>query len=367
MSSERYIVFPHQLLGGLTNMLMEIEIRVILANLANRTLVSLNKFPCSPQDEDHLFGRYREAAMLDLFDLPVKHISVTKMYKRGFKEAFILPWQGSCASEAYFKFPSNHDFSDNLEKDFMDDRKFCWEFPNNDADAWIARWQKRTFSNSTYFFLVSDSYKRKIRSIVNKIQPKAVYFNLAKKIAKDLGDFNGIHVRLGDFKQWWIKSPTAKEITQNISSVMASEKPLVICTDNSNDKVFFAPIMKAFPKHIFIDEYIVSEYKKDLDGLPFRDASVIALLSSLVTSDSKVFAGSIYSTFTSSIHRRRLFKNPDLPILFTSNPFDEKVKMVDCEFQSSREGHFSWNRLNLPNPETARANSWLREWPETIK
>ena len=104
MSSERYIVFPHQLLGGLTNMLMEIEIRVILANLANRTLVSLNKFPCSPQDEDHLFGRYREAAMLDLFDLPVKHISVTKMYKRGFKEAFILPWQGSCASEAYLNF-----------------------------------------------------------------------------------------------------------------------------------------------------------------------------------------------------------------------------------------------------------------------
>ena len=43
MSSERYIVFPHQLLGGLTNMLMEIEIRVILA-MANRTLVSLNNF-----------------------------------------------------------------------------------------------------------------------------------------------------------------------------------------------------------------------------------------------------------------------------------------------------------------------------------
>ena len=69
------------------------------------------------------------------------------------------------------------------------------------------------------FFLVSDSYKRKIRSIVSKIQPKAVYFNLAKKIAKDLGDFNGIHVRLGDFKQWWIKSPTAKEITENISQL----------------------------------------------------------------------------------------------------------------------------------------------------
>ena len=100
--------------------------------------------------------------------------------------------------------------------------------------------------------------------------------------------------------------------------------------------------------------------------MPFNDANVIALLSSLIASKSNIFAGSIYSTFTSAIHRRRLFDDPKSPILFTSNPFDASVNMENCEFKPSHSGTFSWNRLAFPNPESARANAWLREWPETI-
>ena len=88
MASEKYLVFPHALSSGLMNMLMEIELRVVLACLSNRTLVSVNKYPCFPQPDDHLYGRYRAAAMLDLFDFPVKHISMTKMYIRGFKSLY---------------------------------------------------------------------------------------------------------------------------------------------------------------------------------------------------------------------------------------------------------------------------------------
>ena len=366
MSKDGFLVFPFHALGGMTNLLMELEIRVILAALSNRTLVSLNKYPSAPQPEDHLYGRYREAALLDLYDIPVKHISMTKLYKRGFKELYFLPWQGDCASEAYFKPYGMSTVSDHQEADFVDGRHFCWQFPDNEADVWVAYNQKRTFCNSAYFFLASGTTKKKIKNVVKQIQPKQIYLDLAGKISKDLQNYNAIHVRLGDFNQWWINSPTAGEIVDNITSVFEKDKLLLICTDNYLKEDFFKPIIDAYPKHLFIDQFIMKEYKNELEALPHNDANVIALLSALVSGKSDFFAGSIYSTFTSAIHRRRLFDNPKSPILFTSNPFDDSVKIENCEFKSSRSGTFSWNRLAFPNPESARANAWLREWPETI-
>ena len=165
---------------------------------------------------------------------------------------------------------------------------------------------RRTFCNSTYFFLAHSKQKNKIKNIISLIQPKLPYLNLAKKIVKDLGLFNCIHVRLGDFKHWWVKTPTGVEIANNIASVMKNDMPLVICTDNSHDRAYFAPITQCYSDSIFVDEYIQNEYKKELNQLPFNDASVIALISSLVASYGEVFTGSIYSTFNSAIHRRRL-------------------------------------------------------------
>ena len=102
MSQSKYLVFPHQMTGGMTNLLWELEIRVILADLSGRTLVSPNKIPIWPMNDDHIYKRYRSAALLDLYDFPVKHISLTKLYKDGFDELYVLPWEGVCASEAYF-------------------------------------------------------------------------------------------------------------------------------------------------------------------------------------------------------------------------------------------------------------------------
>ena len=187
---------------------------------------------------------------------------------------------------------------------------------------------------------------------------------MAKTISNDLKKYNCIHVRLGDFKRWWIKSPTPKEIVENISKVISKDLPLLICTDNSQDQEFFAPIIRAFPGAIFIDDYIAKEYPRQLEQLPFNDATVIALLSSLVASNSEVFVGSVFSTFTAAIHRRRLFKDPKQPMLFVSNPYDGGAILENCEFKATKTGHFSWNRLALPNPPEAKANAWFREWPE---
>ena len=367
MSPSKYLVFPHQMTGGMTNLLLELEIRVILADLSGRTLVSPNKIPIWPMNDDHIYKRYRSAALLDLYDFPVKHISVTKLYKDGFDELYVLPWMGSCASEAYFIHEKYENLDGEVLNSFKESRQHQWTFPDNDSETWVAYNQQRTFCNYSYFFLAPDPVKQHIKGLINRIQPKAPYLNLAKKIAKDLKSYNGIHVRRGDFKEWWVKSPTNKEIIANISPIMSVDEPLVICTDSSKDDAFFAPIMKEYPKSILIDLHIMNEYKSELKKLPFSDATVIALLSSLVASDSKVFAGSLFSTFTSAIHRRRILKDQSQPILFTSNPYGSEILMTNGEFQARRAGHFSWNRLALPNPPESRANAWLREWPEAAK
>ena len=163
MSDSKYLVFPHAMVGGMTNLLMELEIRVILADLADRTLVSINKIPCSPMPDDHLYGRYRSATMLDLFDFPVKHIGLTKLYKNGFKDLYVLPWQGECASQAYFVHSDNNQFDETVVNAFKENRQHQWAFPDNDVDTWCAMNQQRTFCSYSYFFLAPESIKRRIR------------------------------------------------------------------------------------------------------------------------------------------------------------------------------------------------------------
>lgn len=367
MSSEKYLVFPFPLRGGMVNLLMELEIRVALAHLSNRTLVSANKVPCWPQPDDHIYKRYRSAAMLDLFDFPIKHISLTKLYKNGFDTLHPLNWQGECASEAYYVHPTSNAHDAAVIDDFKEQRLYQWEFPQNDDDAWFAINQQRTFCNYSYFFLAPDSVNRKVRTIVSRIQPKAHYINAAKKIAKGLGRFNAIHIRRGDFKDWWVKKPTSLEILENIRDVIPGDMPLLILTDSAQDMDFFRPILNLYPQAIFLDDYILENCKADLKALPFSDATVVALLSLLVAVESVSFAGSAFSTFTGYIHRRRLLKDSNSPMLFVSNPFAEGAIMQQCEFMPQADGHFSWNRLNLPNPPQSRANAWFREWPEAVK
>ena len=364
MSTEKYLAFPYALSGGLVNLLMELEIRVGLAHLSGRTLVSPNKMPCQPQWDDHIYKRYRSATMMDMFDFPVKHISITKLYKTGFDTLHELDWRGQCASQAYYIHGDESQYDAGIIESFRETRQHQWTLPDNDADTWVAIVPQRTFCNYAYFFLAPESMRKNIRTVISRIQPKSHYLNLAKTISRDLKRFNAIHVRRGDFKSWWVSKPTPQDILGNIEQVLNKDKPLVILTDNSQEDDFFYPIVKAYPNAIFLDTHIEQEYKSQLASLPQQDATIIALLSLLVAVDAETFAGSAYSTFTGYIHRRRMLRDKNAPMLFVANPFGDAAKMVNCEFQPQAEGPFSWNRLGIAHSEESRANAWYREWPE---
>ena len=369
MAKAKYLVFPNPTVGGMVNLLMELEVRVGLAMLANRTLVSANKFPVGPQPDDEDYQRQRSATMLDLFDLPVKHISLAKLERLGYETRLELPWRGECATQACFMYPSADIYDEKTQRQFKHQRLFQWQFPaDKSADAWFASSIQRTFSHYSYFFLTPDNVRGKLRKTIAKIQPKSAYQVLAKKISASLGRYNAIHVRLGDFRDWWIKTPQAEDIVANISSYMASDKPLIICTDNSADSKFFDKIVSHYPQSLFIDDYMVQEFSEELAQLPFNDATVVALLTQLIAVEAEEFSGTLFSTFSGAIHRKRLLRDATRKMRFVFNPFDvDKVPMREGEFIPEREGMYSWNRFDYDLPIQARAYSWFREWPEAVE
>ncbi len=92
---------------------------------------------------------------------------------------------------------------------------------------------------------------------------------------------------------------------------------------------------------------------------------MLALLTQLVASKARVFAGTLFSTFTALIHRLRGFAGQDSGFLYCYNDFlSPLVRFERCEFLPVDEGPFSWNRVRYPiSPD---AYSWFREWPESF-
>ncbi len=369
MAKANYLVFPHPTVGGMVNLLLELEIRVALAMLSNRTLVSANRFPVGPQPDDLDYQRVRQADMLDLFDIPVKHIGVSKLRKLGFEREVELPWKGDCATLACFAFPGADAFDERTLRQFKHHRQQVWEFPaDKSADVWTASSIARTFSHYSYFFLAQDKIRSRIRKTVSKITPKSEFISLAKTISSELGSYNAIHVRLGDFKDWWIDNPTTDDILDTIRPILDPAEQLVICTDNSADREYFDGILKAYPRAVFIDEIILNDYASEFEDLPFSDATVVALLTQLIAVEANEFFGTLFSTFTGMIHRKRLLQRNIDAMRFIFNPFgNDQVPMSEGVFQPVREGMFSWNSFEYPIPLEARAFSWFRDWPEAAR
>ena len=90
----------------------------------------------------------------------------------------------------------------------------------------------------------------------------------------------------------------------------------------------------------------------------------MALLTQLVASKARVFAGTLFSTFTALIHRLRGFASQESSFLYCYNDFLSPLVRFDrCEFLPVDDGPYSWNRIRYPvSPD---AYSWLREWPES--
>jgi hypothetical protein len=191
---------------------------------------------------------------------------------------------------------------------------------------------------SRFFFDREPELDRSIASV--RFKPE--YYELAEKIAKSIGDFNGIHFRLADHKAMF--DPDDSILDSGVSKI-DNGLPLVMCTDQSSSNI----IKDSSYNYLLLDEYILSNFDKEFREFKFKEEVSFGILNNLVMHYSKDFIGSPGSTYTGYI-QRGIGQDRDIQW------------RVFGENEIIQTGPYSWNGYNIKDTMTKQ---WWREWKES--
>lgn len=366
--SPRYLEFRADRSFGLSNARMGLEIGVGLAHLTRRTLVYYDMKPLWQGSHPvvPMEGRRGGATILDLYEVPVPTLPESEragISGLGVRE---LDWPDlfACA----FRHPAAP-ADDARFAAFLNRRPTVVGFSEQDDAAPVLRFANRSLSLYSYFFYLPDDLHAELRRTIARVRPREPYRRLGEDIAAAFGDFNAVHIRLGDFTKIHYRDAAIapQAIVENLSGVMPRDEALLICTDASADAEFFAPILAAYPNAVMLEQFVLREpaWRERLRDLPFNGDPALALVSQIVAGRARVFAGSLYSTFTAMIHRERGLRSGDERFLFVFNPLGERAPFRDGAFAERPEGIFAWNRF--PYARSSESYAWFREWPEAFR
>lgn len=377
--TSRYLLYKDYE-SGLNNNLMGLEIAIGIAYLTQRKLVFYGSvgdektllpvrgghYFSVPESRKQIINNERLPTILDVVaQLPIEILTYSEFLQDTFQQR--LTFYDSSVRLVNAVFVQNSlDVNPDLLAEFSENRIIV-----QDVEADILHFHACNLAYySRFFYLPSLS----LYSLMEAIQPKLIYQNLADKIRQTLGKFNGVHIRLTDYRKS-IPHPEAEHpyiILNTLQALFPSEELLVICTDESENLDFFTPILKAYKNTLFLDHYLIQNFKYDFKDLPFTDEQTLGLICNLIMTDSQKFAGSFRSTYTGIIHRNRLRKqlnsHPDsCELLFKF--IDSGLPPGDAGFEQgtfveTQGGSFSWNRIHLSVPSEMK--SWCREWPESV-
>jgi hypothetical protein len=354
---------------------MALDIAIVLAYLTGRVLVPYRfrlprRFPV-----DEPSGRVLEPLLVpDLFDIPIPWSDEYLM-----KTWVSVPGALECAWAPVFESVLAHSATslgeDARFQQFRNGRQYVYTFGEQHEEVADLHINTLTLGHYSYFFYLDDERRRQVVDLMRRLRPKGPYLEVAERIAASFGAFNAVHVRRDDFvrnelakqKISRAASISGQEIVANLATRMHRDDPLVVCTDGSSREEIFGPIQKYFRETIFLDRYLreSASSRAMIAQLPRDDEMVEVLLTQLVASKARVFAGTMFSTFTALIHRMRGLADQDSSFLYCYNDFLSPLVRFDrCEFLPVDDGHYSWNRIRYPlSPD---AYSWMREWPESF-
>lgn len=217
--------------------------------------------------------------------------------------------------------------------------------------------------NISYFYFLNKDEKKTLLDSV-KIRYLADIESLAQKIGGELGSFNAVHIRLGDFFAAYGADGYSIDIERVRKYLEANltdcKLPLLIATDGLQEKELFATLLKDY-KYLFIDELIFDEYRKEFVGLEFTDFNVLSILNQLLCAASESFIGTCRSTFTVIIHRLRQERYGKKDFNFLPDDRMAKVLSPDYKIVPDNQGFFEWNRYSIFNDDP-HSVGWLREW-----
>ncbi|MEJ8567677.1 O-fucosyltransferase family protein [Elongatibacter sediminis] len=373
--------------SGLSNAIMSIECGVVMAFLTNRLLL-LDGNTSPPANVVEYEGRVDNTVrsrVTDLIDLPVAWTEPDERELEGLESRELTE---QSLMDTVFYVP------DTVDIDSQDAVHFA-----RGRETWIGgdgevqeipllrvsekplvpggKYHRNNLCFYSYLFYFDNETRRSAYRMLERMQAKAPYTELARKVAADLGRFNAVHMRRGDFKVTYgvtVLDRQPWEAIEALDKHFSRDQRLLICTDERDDP-FFTELKNAWTDHVFIDHHILDHFGDEFFALPRHDSIALAYLSQLVAAESEDFIGTMTSTFTSIIQRYRGNRGKAEPFKFLWNelpdpgeryergrhPVSECVPLEDGIMVEEFEGPYSWNRYNPRiNP------AWMREWPESF-
>jgi len=359
---------------------MSFELAVILSRLTDRVLVLRgNATPTANVVQyDGVIGNAYPSKVSDLIDLGVPWTNAENINLHAFAAHELCAHP---AWECVFYFPDWLVIDTEDIQSFAGRRKLfitaAQDLANVPALSFSGGSEHNTLSFYSYFFYLDASAQSQAVDALHNMRPKTEYAAFAHHVAKDLGDFNAVHIRRGDFKKTkgvttLVRTP--QEVIESLDQQFGREDRLVILTDEADDP-FFEPVKAAFKDHLFLDRHVLANYAREFLDLPAHDSISLAYISQLIASQAQDFIGSMHSTFTALIQRMRGNRGMEENFKFLwnelpaegaviepgSHPIGDEIRLENGIMVAERDGPYSWNRFNRQlNP------AWMREWPEGI-
>jgi len=385
----RYLHYTNYQSGGagLSNGIMSIEVGVILAHLTNRLLVLEGNVPppANIVTYDGRVNNARPSRVTDLLEMPVPWVEPDAVDVSGLDSLELTDL--SLGDLAIF-FPRTMDLSTPDARSFARDRRHWLTVTGEHEHVPVLRLSETpldpggerhrdNLSSYSYLFYLDRENRRSVYRLLQRMQARRPFAELAQRVARELGPFNAVHLRRGDFKVTYGVTTLDRKPSEAIEAmdqVFGRTEPLVIVTDERDDP-FFGEITRAYPHHHFIDWHILDHHGAAFAELPQTDSLSLAYLSQLVAAEAKEFIGTMTSTFTGLIQRYRGNRGKQEAFRYLWNELPEahhgiergRHAISDCipldrgQMIEQFPGPYSWNRVSaLLNP------AWMREWPESF-
>jgi len=366
--------------AGLSNVAMSLELGVVLAGLTDRLLILKgNGTPTANVVQyDGLVRNTYPSRVTDLIDPGVPWIDAASVNLDAFAphEISDKPGWGSV-----FYFPPHLAIDTDDFRAFVARRSHVFTIGENlehvAALSYSGGPDTNTLGFYSSFFYLDEPSQRRAFDLLDNMKPRPPYAAFAGRVADDLGRFNAVHIRRGDFKMTFGVTTLDRTPAEAIAAMdhhFSRSDRLVVLTDEARDP-FFDEIKEAYSDVVFLDHHILEHYHREFQDLPAHDSIALAYLSQLVAARSKDFIGTMTSTFTSMIQRMRGNQGRQEPFKFLWNELPDPGDKVergshrksDCIplekgiMVQQLDGPYSWNRYdNRLNP------AWMREWPESF-
>lgn len=358
--------------SGFSNLRMALDIAVVLAHLTGRTLVPYRfRMPRRHALAASAAPVWQPMLVPELFDLPVPH-QAGQMMKTWLSTPGAAECHWPALYNAVFCDAARPDDDDPRFQAFRNGRRHVLGLTAAQRDAADLHISTEALAHYSHFFYLDPQRQADVVQLMRQLQPRAPYRQAIDDIVAGLGEFNALHLRRGDFlsnglaRGGFIRSTqvTGAEIVANLAPHLHRDTPLLICTDGDPDEPLFGALLQHFRQVVFLHQHLQTPgVAARLAALPRFDEDVEALLTQGVAAQARVFAGTLFSTFTALIHRQRALQRGERHFRYAYDDFCSPIARYEqaC-YRPSGDGPFSWNQLRMP--VTPEVYSWLREWPE---